>query len=183
MGRVLVFVLWMLFSSAFAHMEAVRVEAIFPTASRSGIQVQLLGSSSGLKVTGAKLELEFRGPDGTDNRQAFIEGPPGIYRVDRGFQEGDYTFKVIDKTFTSEALEREIVAALPRPNGQDVQIWDWPATPGLGSASGSALPGTPPANQGFPVLVVALLGIPVLLAVMGFSLLMLTRRSRTTSES
>jgi hypothetical protein len=183
MRRVLVFVLWILCSSAFAHLEAVRVEAIFPTASRSGIQVQLLGSSSGLKVTGAKLELEFRGPDGSNNRQAFIEGPPGIYRVDRGFQEGNYTFKVIDKTFTAESLEREIVAALPRPNGQDVQIWDWPATPFPGSAAGSAAPGTPPANQGVPVLVIALLGIPVLLAVMGLGVLMLTRRSRTTSES
>ncbi len=184
MRRVLVFVLWMLYSSAFAHLEAVRVEAIFPTASRSGVQVQLLGSSSGLKVTGAKLELQFRGPDGTDNHQAFIEGPPGIYRVDRGFQEGNYTFKVIDRTFSSEALERQIEAALPRPNGQDVQIWDWPATPFPGSsASGSAGPGTPPSNQGVPVLLIALLGIPVLLAVMGFGVLMLTRRSRTTSES
>jgi hypothetical protein len=182
MGRVLVFVLWILCSSAFAHSEAVRVEAIFPTASRSGIQVQLLGSSSGLKVTGAKIELQFKGLDGTNNTQAFIEGPPGIYRVDRGFQEGNYTFKVIDKTFSSEALEREIEAALPRPNGQDVQIWDWPATPFPGSGS-SALPGTQPANQGVPVLLIVLLGVPVLLAALGLALLMLTRRSRVTSES
>ena len=31
-----------------AHLEAVRVEAIFPTAGRSGIQLQIFGADSGL---------------------------------------------------------------------------------------------------------------------------------------
>jgi hypothetical protein len=167
MRRVPIFVLLTLCSSAFAHLEAVRVEAIFPTASRSGIQVQLLGSSSGLKVTGAKLELEIRGPDGNDTRTPITEGPPGIYRVDRGFQPGEYTFKVIDNTFDYESLEREIVASLPRPNGQDVQIWDWPATP----------PPKPHPNQG---LLLALLGVPALLILIAVVALALTRRSKVT---
>lgn len=166
MRRALVFVLLILSSVAFAHMEAVRVEAIFPTAARSGIQLQLLGSSSGLKITGAKLELEIRGPDGNVSRQAFIEGPPGIYRVDRGFQSGEYRFKVIDNTFDSESLEREIDTPLPRPNGQDAQIWDWPATP----------PPKPHPNQG---LLIALLGVPALLILMAVVALVMTRRSRT----
>lgn len=165
-------VLLVVCASAFAHMEAVRVEAIFPTATRSGVQLQLLGSSSGLKVTGAKLELETRGPDGSDSRQAFIEGPPGTYRIDRGFQEGEYHFKVIDNTFDYESLEREIVASLPRPKDQDVQIWDWPATPP---------PDAQRPSRGFPVLlIVALVGIPVLLALMGLGILILTRRSTRT---
>lgn len=160
-------------SSAFAHLEAVRVEAFFPTATRSGVQLHLLGSSSGFPVTGAKLELEIHGPDNGSDRQPFIEGPPGTYRVDRGFQEGNYRFKVIDNTFSYESLERDIVASLPRPKDQDVQIWDWPATPPPGSQASS---------QGFPLpLLIALLGIPVLLVVMVLGGVLLTRRKVTTT--
>ena len=174
MRRALV-VLWLvLSSSAFAHLEAVRVEAIFPTASRSGVQLHLLGSSSGFPVTGAKLELEIHGPDGKNERQSFIEGPPGTYKIDRGFQEGAYTFKVIDSTFDYESLEREITASLPRPKDQDVQIWDWPATPP---------PGAQRASQGFPVLLAVLGGIPLVIVVIGVGILLLARRKVATPDS
>ena len=151
------------FSTALAHLEAVRVEAIFPTAGRSGIQLQLFGTDSGLKVTGAKIEIRIEGP-GVSETFPVVENPPGIYRVDRGFQEGNYKFTVIDKTFDYEALERVIEASLPRPNGQDAQIWLWPATPP---------PQKPQPNQG---LLIALLGIPALLIVAGGLILVLARR-------
>lgn len=157
-------------SPALAHLEAVRVEAIFPTAGRSGIQLQLFGSDSGLKVTGAKLEIRIEGP-GINETVPATENPPGIYRVDRGFQEGNYKFTVIDKTFEYEALEHVVEAPLPRPNGQDAQIWLWPATPP---------PQRPQPNQG---LLLALLGIPALLLVAGGVILVLARRGRRESSA
>ena len=156
---------FLVFSPAWAHLEAVRVEAIFPTAGRSGIQLQLFGTDSGLKVTGAKIEIRIEGP-GINETLPTTENPPGIYRVDRGFEAGNYKFTVIDKTFEYEALERVVEASLPRPNGQDAQIWLWPATPP---------PQKPQPNQG---LLLALLGIPALLLVAGGVILVLARRGR-----
>jgi hypothetical protein len=155
----------LIFSPAWAHLEAVRVEAIFPTAGRSGIQLQLFGTDSGLKVTGAKIEIRIAGP-GVNETFPTTENPPGIYRLDRGFEAGNYKFTVVDKTFEYEALERVIEASLPRPNGQDAQIWLWPATPP---------PQKPQPNQG---LLLALLGIPALLLVAGGVILMLAWRGQ-----
>jgi hypothetical protein len=135
---VLLLILW--FSSSFAHLEAVRVLALFPTAASSQVQVNLLGTDSGLAITGAILDLEIKVLGNSDPVQIIKlkETLPGRYETALVVAPGSYQLGIVDHTFPEEALRYSFKGDLPRPANLNIASWVWAATKGR-----TATPSTP----------------------------------------
>jgi hypothetical protein len=153
---------WWLTGAASAHSFATRMQAVFPTVSRSGVQVTMK-NPEGLPVTDATLELRVQ--FGSTTRSVLLRHTlNGEYVTEEQFPPGRYVFTVSDKTIPGEPLTKSFDGDLPRPAGQDVQFWDWPPSPG---ATGP--------NVG---LLLALLGAPVLLALAAVTVVLIVSRSK-----
>lgn len=120
-------VLFTCFPNALAHLDSVRILISFPNQVQPGFKLSAVGTSSGLKITGAKLSVQMKAA-GTVKDIAFTETQAGIYEISEQFKAGEYNFKFIDKTFPNESLEYSIKAALPRPIHQSTLMFVWPPT-------------------------------------------------------
>ena len=119
----------MAFPCALAHLDSVRIMVSFPNLAQQGFKLSAVGTSSGLKITGAKLSVLIEKP-GTTTEIPFTETQAGIYEITQPLTPGKYNFKFIDKTFPNESLEYSINAALPRPINQSTLMFVWPPTRG-----------------------------------------------------
>jgi hypothetical protein len=115
--------------SASAHLDSVRVMVSFPTQIQQSFKLSLVGSSSGLKITGAKLSVLVQNTN-IQKEFFFTETQPGIYESSAPFNSGQYNFKFFDKTLPNEALEYDIITVLPRPINQSTLLFTLPATRG-----------------------------------------------------
>jgi hypothetical protein len=158
----LMFALGLVSSAAQAHSFATRMQAVFPTVARSGIQITMKNAED-QPVTDAILELRVQFGALTRSINLRHSGN-GEYVTEEQFVPGKYVFTVSDKTIPGEPLVKTFDGDLPRPAGQDVQFWDWPASPG---AAGP--------NVG---LLLTLLGAPVFLALAAVVVVLLVSRSK-----
>lgn len=168
--RWYVFALIPLLSVAVAHQEPVRVLALFPTASSSLVQVNLLGDLSASALSGAVINLEIKRVGSPDPVQEFKlkEVVPGKYEANVPFTPGSYQISVVDRTFPLEALRYSFTADLPRPSNQSVVSWTFPATKSSPAPTNTAL--------------IAVIGLPVL-AMFGFLMVFFLRtRSKPSSD-
>jgi hypothetical protein len=168
---VLLVMLW--FSPAFAHQEAVRVLATFPTAASSQVQVNLLGAESGSAVTGAIIDLEIKAFGSSDPVQIIKlkETLPGRYEASLSVVPGSYQLGIVDHTFPQEALRYSFKGDLPRPANLNIASWVWAAT-----KAGTATATTPS--------VILVLVVPIVITFLAFIFVFFRMRSkpRTTSE-
>jgi hypothetical protein len=115
---------------ALAHLDSVRMMVTFPNSVQQGFKLDAVGSSSGLKITGAKLFVLVKQNNST-KELAFVETQAGIYEiVQPSLPPGAYNFKFVDRTFPNEALEYNIDASLPRPIKQSTLMFVLPPTRG-----------------------------------------------------
>ena len=118
---------------ASAHLDSVRIMVMFPNQVQQGFKLDAVGSSSGLKITGAKLFVVLQ-QNSTTKELQFVETQAGIYEIAQpSLPPGAYNFKFIDRTFPNEALEYTIDATLPRPINQSVLMFVLPPTRGTGT--------------------------------------------------
>ena len=127
--RFVVVVLFTCFPNALAHLDSVRILVSFPNQVQPGFKLSAVGTSSGLKITGAKLSVQVKSTEMVKDI-AFTETQSGIYEISEQFKAGEYSFKFIDKTFPNEFLEYSIKAVLPRPIHQSTLMFVWPPTRG-----------------------------------------------------
>jgi hypothetical protein len=125
--RFVVVVLILSFPNALAHLDSVRILISFPNQVQQGFKLSAVGTSSGLKITGAKLSVQVQGAEIVKDI-AFTETQSGVYEISEQFKPGEYNFKFIDKTFPNEFLEYSIKAVLPRPIHQSSLMFVWPPT-------------------------------------------------------
>jgi hypothetical protein len=189
----LIFALCLLSSAANAHFFAVRMQALFPTATRSGVKLTMR-TEDGQPVNDAILELRVKTPLSPDTRKIILKQTgPGEYTTDERFDPGQYIFTMADKTVPGEPLEKTFTGELPRPAGQDGQEWYWPPSgtqanqegdsnlnPALtaGGVETSSSPESKP-NVG---LLLALLGAPVLLALGAVIVVLIVARSKSKPQ-
>lgn len=116
---------------ALAHLDSVRMMVTFPNLVQQGFKLDAVGSSSGLKITGAKLFVVVK-QDQISKEIPFVETQAGIYEIlQPSLPPGAYNFKFVDRTFPNEALEYNIDATLPRPVKQSSLIFILPPTRGV----------------------------------------------------
>jgi hypothetical protein len=189
----LIFALCLLSSAANAHFFAVRMQALFPTATRSGVKLTMR-TEDGQPVNDAVLELSVRTSLSPDTRKITLKQTgPGEYTTDERFDPGNYIFTMADKTVPGEPLERTFTGALPRPAGQDGQEWYWPPSGSQKNqegdpnfdptavAGGVAAPSSPQSKPNVGLLL-ALLGAPVLLAVGAVIVVLLVSRGKSKPQ-
>jgi hypothetical protein len=167
---VLLVMLW--FGTAFAHLEAVRVLAIFPTAASSQVQVNVLGAESGSAVTGAIIDLEIKAFGSRDPVQIIKlkETLPGRYETSLTVPPGSYQLGIVDHTFPQEALRYDFKGDLPRPANFNIASWVWAAT--------KSKP-TPTTDTSLIVV----LGLPVLITLLSVIFISLRTRSNPRVSS
>jgi hypothetical protein len=168
--RWCVVALFPLFNIVLAHQEPVRVLALFPTASSSLVQVNLLGDLSASALSGAVINLEIKRVGSSDPVQEIKlkEVVPGKYEANVPFTPGSYQISVVDRTFPLEALRYSFTADLPRPANLNVASWTFPATKSSPAPTNTAL-----------IFVIAL---PVL-AIFGFLVVFFIRtRSKPSTD-
>jgi hypothetical protein len=190
----LIFALLLFSSAANAHYFAVRMQALFPTADRSGIKLTMR-TEDGQPVNDATIELRVKTPLSPDTRTILLKNTgPGEYTTDERFDPGNYIFTMADKTVPGEPLERTFSGELPRPAGQDGQEWLWPPSgsqanqeggapnfdPAL-TAGGIETPSSPESKPNVGLLL-ALLGAPVLLALGAIIVVFLVARSKSKPQ-
>jgi hypothetical protein len=189
----LIFALALLSSAANAHFFAVRMQALFPTATRSGVKLTMR-TEDGQPVNDAVLELSVRTSLSPDTRKITLKQTgPGEYTTDERFDPGNYIFTMADKTVPGEPLERTFTGELPRPAGQDGQEWYWPPSGSQANqegdpnfdptaATGGAV--TPSSSESKPNvgLLLALLGGPVLLAIGAVIVVLLVSRGKSKPQ-
>ena len=189
----LIFALCLLSSAANAHFFAVRMQALFPTATRSGVKLTMR-TEDGQPVNDAVLELSVKTPLSPDTRKIILKNTgSGEYTTDERFDPGSYIFTMADKTVPNEPLEKTFSGELPRPTGQDGQEWYWPpsgtqasqeAAPNLDPALTAGGVETPSSPEGKPNvgLLLALLGAPVLLALGAVIVVLIMARAKSKPE-
>jgi hypothetical protein len=193
----LIFALSLLSSAANAHFFAVRMQALFPTATRSGVKLTMR-TEDGQPVNDAVLELSVKTPLSPDTRKIILKQTgPGEYTTDERFDPGNYLFTMADKTVPGEPLVKTFSGELPRPAGQDGQEWYWPPSgsqknqegdPNFNPASDPALTtggvATPSSPEGKPNvgLLLALLGAPVLLALGAVIVVLILARGKSKPQ-
>jgi hypothetical protein len=189
----LIFALYFLSSAANAHFFAVRMQALFPTATRSGVKLTMR-TEDGQPVNDAILELSVKTPLSPDTRKITLKQTgPGEYTTNERFDPGSYIFTMADKTVPGEPLEKTFTGELPRPAGQDGQEWYWPPSgsqknqegdpnfnPAL-TAGGVQTPSSPE-NKPNVGLLLALLGAPVLLALGAVIVVLIVARSKSKPQ-
>ncbi len=117
---------------ALAHLDSVRMMVTFPNSIQQGFKLDAVGSSSGLKITSAKLFVVVKQKNST-KELPFVETQVGIYEIAQpSLPPGAYNFKFVDRTFPNEALEYNIDATLPRPLKQSTLMFVLPPTRGMG---------------------------------------------------
>jgi hypothetical protein len=190
----LMFALCLLSSAANAHFFAVRMQALFPTATRSGVKLTMR-TEDGQPVNDAILELSVKTPLSPDTRKITLKQTgPGEYTTDERFDPGDYIFTMADKTVPGEPLEKTFTGQLPRPAGQDGQEWYWPPSgsqknqegdPSFDPTAVAASPATPSSPESKPNvgLLLALLGAPVLLALGAVIVVLLVARGKSKPQA
>jgi hypothetical protein len=188
----LVFALALLSSAANAHFFAVRMQALFPTATRSGVKLTMR-TEDGQPVNDAVLELSVKTPLSPDTRKITLKQTgPGEYTTDERFDPGSYIFTMADKTVPGEPLEKTFTGELPRPAGQDGQEWYWPPSgsqknqegdPNFDptAVAGVAAPSSPESKPNVGLLL-ALLGAPVLLAVGAVIVVLIVARGKSKPQ-
>ena len=170
--RILALILaWLALSSvAGAHTFAVKVEAAFPTVSRSGVQLKMINPATGELVAGAIIDMQVH--YGSASRTIRLsESGPGVYETKEQFDQGEYTFTFFDRTLPGEPLKYEQTGVtLPRLVNQDLLVWDWP-------------PSAPPSGPN--PLLLALILAPVGLALVGgvFIMVMVSRARSAQQRS
>lgn len=194
----LVFVLYLLSDAASAHFFAVRMQALFPTATRPGVKLTMR-TEDGQPVNDAIMELRVKSPYSPDTRVITLKNTgSGEYTTDERFDPGTYLFTMADKTVPGEPLEKTFSGELPRPAGQDGQEWYWPPSGSRGanadqpidpsqvSAANVANPSSPnpsaPESKPNVGLLLALLGAPVLLIVGGLIVVLLLARGNSKAS-
>jgi hypothetical protein len=189
----LVFALALLSSAANAHFFAVRMQALFPTVTRSGVKLTMR-TEDGQPVNDAILELSVRTSLSPDTRKITLKQTgPGEYTTDEHFDPGNYIFTMADKTVPNEPLERTFTGELPRPAGQDGQEWYWP--PSGSQANQEGAPNidptaveigatAPSSSESKPNvgLLLALLGGPVLLAIGAVIVVLIVARGKSKPQ-
>jgi hypothetical protein len=167
---VLLVMLW--FSPAFAHQEAVRVLATFPTAATSQLQVNVLGADSGSAITGAIIDLEIKAIGSSDPVQIIKlkETLPGRYEANLSVAPGSYQLGIVDRTFPQEALRYDFKGDLPRPANFNIASWVWAAT-----KARTATPTTPS--------VVLVLLAPIVITFLAFVFVYFKMRSKPRASS
>ena len=188
----LIFVLCFLSSAANAHFFAVRMQALFPTATRSGVKLTMR-TEDGQPVNDAILELSVKTSLSPDTRKIILKQTgPGEYTTDERFDAGSYIFTMADKTVPGEPLEKTFTGELPRPAGQDGQEWYWPPSgsqknqegdPNFDptAVAGGAAPSSPESKPNVGLLL-ALLGAPVLLALAAVIVVLLVARGKSKPQ-
>ena len=187
-----IFALCLLSSAANAHFFAVRMQALFPTATRSGVKLTMR-TEDGQPVNDANLELSVKTPLSPDTRKITLKQTgPGEYTTDEHFDPGTYIFTMADKTVPNEPLERTFTGELPRPAGQDGQEWYWPASGSQKNQEGdpnfdptavaSATAASSPESKPNVGLLLALLGAPVLLALGAVIVVLLVARGKSKPQ-
>ena len=190
----LVFALSLLSSAANAHFFAVRMQALFPTATRSGVKLTMR-TEDGQPVNDAIMELRVKTPLSPDTRTIILKNTgPGEYTTDERFDPGNYIFTMADKTVPGEPLERTFSGELPRPAGQDGQEWYWPPSGSQANqeggvpnidptlmAGGVQTPSSPESKPNVGLLL-ALLGAPVLLALGAVIVVLIVARSKSKPQ-
>ena len=161
---------------AAAHGFPVRVEASFPTASRSGIKLTMTNPDTGQLVTGAALDMQVQGL-GFNRTIRLKEAQEGVYESADRFDPGEYTFTFFDRTLPGEPLQfKQTGVTLPRLVNQDLLVWNWPPSAALTSQP-PLLPNAPGGGPNSLLLVLIL--APVGLAVVGgLAVVVLAGRSR-----
>ncbi len=189
----LIFALYLLSSAANAHFFAVRMQALFPTATRSGVKLTMR-TEDGQPVNDAILELSVKTPLSPDTRKIILKNTgSGEYTTDERFDPGNYIFTMADKTVPGEPLEKTFTGELPRPAGQDGQEWYWPPSGSQKNQEGdpnfdpTAVAGgavTPSSTENKPNvgLLLALLGAPVLLALGAVIVVLLVARGKSKPQ-
>jgi hypothetical protein len=189
----LIFALCLLSSAANAHFFAVRMQALFPTATRSGVKLTMR-TEDGQPVNDAILELRVKTPLSPDTRKIILKQTgPGEYTTDERFDPGQYIFTMADKTVPGEPLEKTFTGELPRPAGQDGQEWYWPPSgtqanqegdPNLNPAltAGGVETSSSPESKPNVGLLLALLGAPVLLALGAVIVVLIVARGKSKPQ-
>ena len=189
----LIFALCLLSSAANAHFFAVRMQALFPTATRSGVKLTMR-TEDGQPVNDAILELSVKTPLSPDTRKIILKQTgPGEYTTDERFDPGNYIFTMADKTVPGEPLEKTFTGELPRPAGQDGQEWYWPPSgtqanqegdPNLNPAltAGGVETSSSPESKPNVGLLLALLGAPVLLALGAVIVVLILARGKSKPQ-
>jgi hypothetical protein len=189
----LVFALCLLSSAANAHFFAVRMQALFPTVTRSGVKLTMR-TEDGQPVNDAVLELSVRTSLSPDTRKIILKNTgSGEYTTDERFDPGNYIFTMADKTVPGEPLERTFTGELPRPAGQDGQEWYWPPSGSQKNQEGdpnfdptavatnAATPSSPESKPNVGLLL-ALLGAPVLLALGAVIVVLIVSRGKSKPQ-
>ena len=189
----LIFALTLLSSAANAHFFAVRMQALFPTATRSGVKLTMR-TEDGQPVNDAILELSVKTPLSPDTRKIILKQTgPGEYTTDERFDPGNYIFTMADKTVPGEPLEKTFTGELPRPAGQDGQEWYWPPSgsqknqegdPNFDPTAVAGAVSTPSSPESKPNvgLLLALLGAPVLLALGAVVVVLIVARGKSKPQ-
>jgi hypothetical protein len=189
----LIFALSLLSSMANAHFFAVRMQALFPTVTRSGVKLTMR-TEDGQPVNDAILELSVRTSLSPDTRKITLKQTgPGEYTTDERFDPGNYIFTMADKTVPGEPLEKTFSGELPRPAGQDGQEWYWPPSGSQKNqegdpnfdptavAGGAVAPSSPESKPNVGLLL-ALLGAPVLLALGAVIVVLIVARGKSKPQ-
>ena len=187
------FALCLLSSAANAHFFAVRMQALFPTATRSGVKLTMR-TEDGHPVNDAILELSVKTSLSPDTRKISLKQTgPGEYTTDERFDPGNYIFTMADKTVPGEPLEKTFSGQLPRPAGQDGQEWYWPPSGSQKNqegdpsfdptavAGGAVTPSSPESKPNVGLLL-ALLGAPVLLALGAVIVVLIVARNKSKPQ-
>ena len=184
----LIFALCLLSSAANAHFFAVRMQALFPTATRSGVKLTMR-TEDGQPVNDAILELSVKTPLSPDTRKITLKQTgPGEYTTSEHFDPGNYIFTMADKTVPNEPLEKTFTGELPRPAGQDGQEWYWPPSgsqknqegdPNFDPTAGAVNTPSSPESKPNVGLLLALLGAPVLLALGAVIVVLIIARGKS----
>jgi hypothetical protein len=189
----LMFALCLLSSAANAHFFAVRMQALFPTVTRSGVKLTMR-TEDGQPVNDAILELSVKTPLSPDTRKIILKNTgSGEYSTDERFDPGNYIFTMADKTVPGEPLVKTFTGELPRPAGQDGQEWLWPPSGSKQNQEGDpnfdptvvagnvAAPSSPESKPNVGLLL-ALLGAPVLLAFGAVIVVLIVARAKSKPQ-
>lgn len=112
---------------ALAHLDSVRMMVTFPNSVQQGFKLDAVGSSSGLRITGAYLlwvnKIKAQ-------KNSLLLTPKQVFTkiLQPSLRPGAYNFKFIDRTFPNKALEFNIDATLPRPIKQSCLMFVLPLT-------------------------------------------------------
>ncbi len=108
--RVIVLLVFLLFSSAFAHSSIVNIDVLVI----AGKLVARLNDPNSFPIKNAKLEFVMFNQTGVTYRDKLVETSDGEYSAAlQKITPGMYTFSIKDSTFSGEALEAKAVLEFP----------------------------------------------------------------------